>query len=356
MKNKFFYFLLMFSMTISSFVFLFGCGNVSGGGGGGGSSETPLTKLYIASQNNKVHVFNLETLSTEEPIVFPGSSTSIRGIAVSPDKQYLYAADEYNSKLYKYNIATGALNTAEVNTALLDKFGYYLAVSPDGSRVFIGTGSDKNGIFAFTTDPFTLEACATVEIGVPTGEVCFGIAVSSDNNYAYVASCGGHHIFKYNVASKTIEAVLDLTSSCLPAIIAFNPAGNLLYVPIWYSEDTVVTVNPTTLSLEAAHIHCSEAAYHIAFVSSSKAYVANFETGASNDHISVVDVANNTVEATIPQTNNSRTCYVVVDNSRNRAYVNHQNNGILTVIDTLTDTLSATYEIGSGTTDQMAAK
>lgn len=338
--------------------FIFGCGNVSGGGGGGGggTGDTPFTKLYLASQQSVVVVFNLDTLSTEESIIFPGSTPHIRGIAVSPDKQYLYAADEYNSKLYKYNIQTGAISTAEINIPS-SKFGYYLGISSDGSRIFIGTGSAECGIFSFTTDPFTLEAYATVEIGMVGGNVCYGIAVSQDNNYAYVAQCGWHHIFKYNISSKTIEAVLDLTASRLPAMIALNPAGNDLYVPVWYSEDTIVTVNPTTLTLEAAHIHFSEAPYAIAFVSSSKAYATNYcALDSVDDAISVIDVTHNTVEATIPQTDNSKPGNIIIDSSRNRAYINHLNFGYLTVIDTLTDTVYATYELGVSYTDQMAAK
>jgi YVTN family beta-propeller protein len=324
-------------MTIASVLFvvlvlvvalIYGCGAMTGGGLGLGWAPQP--RLYAATTDSHVDVLNLETLTTEESIVFPGASV-ITGVTMSPDRKVLYAVDKTADKLFSYNLQTLAFDSVGTGIGL-----DYCYMSPDGSKVFV-VGGPGTKLFQFSTSPLALEAIITVEA---TGS-SYGVAVSSNSAYAYFAGYDFDKIYKYDINAKTLVSA-EVPGGTEPSTFAFHPNGQKLYFTA-YAGSAVRVLDVATFTVEATSISVGTGPWGIVFTSNGeKAYVAN----DSSHTISVISVEANSEIGTISDDTSSGPAWLVVDETRDRLYVGGWSKSMVTVINTKTDTVLSTFEAG----------
>jgi len=320
-------------------------------GCGSSSSPTPgpatMSKLYLAGKSNEIIVFDPAIPSVEASIYITGA-TSIKGVAVSTDKIMLYAVDSSpsNKKIYSYNLSSSQQD--EIDVSSCDSLGGYLTVSPNGSRVFAPTGTNA-GVFAFSTSSFALEKFATMEgLG---GD--WGRGVAANDSYAYIANYAGAgtkgSILKYDIDIKTIVASVEVPANGAPWFIRFNSSGNKIYVPT-FNANKVFVLDLTIFSFEASSINIGGTSTDIAVTTGGKAYVTNY----SQDNVSVIsNIENKIVTGTITLDAGSGPESVVLDEARNRAYVNCFDQAKLYVIDTVNDSIETTVSLPSSA-DQAA--
>ncbi len=120
-----------------------------------------------------------------------------------------------------------------------------MAVSRDGSKVYVTNSSAPNTVSVIDT------AMNTVSATIPVGITPLGVAVSPDGSKVYVTNAFSNTVWVIDTATNTVSATIP---------VGVNPVG--------------VAVNPD----------------------GSKVYVANL----SANTVSVIDTATNTVIATIP--------------------------------------------------------
>ena len=134
------------------------------------------------------------------------------GLAISPDNKTLYVAGGEDNKIYIFNLSTdkkiGFINCA-VKTPDADYTDGYIGdmiLSKDGSRLY---ALDQIGFRLIVIDTRTNK----ILNNVPTGRYPFGITLSPDGKYAYVANVG---MYAYKRISSFDPAHPDKTSLAYP--------------------------------------------------------------------------------------------------------------------------------------------
>ena len=346
--NKADKYLIFFLIPVSLLILLAavsGCGSSSSSGGG----PHAISKIYLAGRGNDIVVFDPEALTYEASIIISGAQT-IYGVSANPNQNIIYAVDSSasNRKIYSYNTQTLSLSDINVSGYDPSGFGRYSAISPNGAYVFAPAKS-KAGIFAFDASPLSLEKFATAE---PIGSD-WSFSAVADNNFAYfVDSSTKAVIFKYNISSKTIAASLEVPSGGGPWFLKFNPQGNKIYVPI-SNQNKVSVIDVGSFNFEAQPISVGNYPTDIGFSSGGKAYVVNFNDGS----VSVINTSTGSVTNTITHQRLSGTSpnSIIVDEARQRIYLNSTTRKLISVIDMTSETFTTTLELPSAT-DQMSAK
>ncbi len=172
------------------------------------------------------------------------------GMAVTPDNQYLYVANN-NNYAVEYN-STGPVNadsvsvidlsTNEVITTIVDtSFAepYTISINPAGTKAYV---SNSNSSTITIIDIATNTVTGTI-----TGfDGPSGMAISANgqigyvNNYGYsggVGSGNGHTISVVNLNTNTITATINVVTLA-PAALVLSPSGAYLYVVNYANGNT----------------------------------------------------------------------------------------------------------------------
>ena len=98
-----------------------------------------------------------------------------------------------------------------------------VAVSPDGSKVYITNDNDNPGTVS-VIDTATNTVTATIPVGVAP----VGVAVSLDGSMVYVANFGSGTVSVITTATNTVIATIPIGPS--PEGLAVTPDGSKVYV------------------------------------------------------------------------------------------------------------------------------
>jgi DNA-binding beta-propeller fold protein YncE len=161
----------------------------------------------------------------------PNVSTYPSAVAVSPNGQSAYVADEFNGVVFPVDELGSVAPT--VGTAIP---GFYsptsIAVSPDGSTVYV---LDDNGVNV--VDPATGAITNTISITGSTSSTPASMALSPDGATAYVTAftsgAGGYEtLYAVTLSSGNVSevAALPFSGSDGAQTIALSPDGDIAYV------------------------------------------------------------------------------------------------------------------------------
>ncbi len=138
---------------------------------------------------------NAETgkLTPLSPATVP-AGVEVHGIAISPDNKTVYAANAQSEDVSQYsrNAETGALTPLSPATVKTGDEPFEIAVSPDNESVYV-TNDDENGlsepsISQFNRNTETGALSALSPASVETGTHPYGITISPDGRFIYVAN------------------------------------------------------------------------------------------------------------------------------------------------------------------------
>ena len=202
------------------------------------------------------------------------------GVAVSPDGSRVYVANYGDSSVSVINTATNTV----VTTVSVGSYPWDLAMSPDGSRVYVvNYYADSVSVIATATNAVV----ATVGVG----SYPQAVAVSPDGSRVYVANYGGDSVSVINTATNAVVATVSVGRR--PSGVAVSPDGSRVYVPI---EDSKVKVINTATNAVVATVGVGSSPYGVAVSpDGSRVYVSNYY----DDSVSVINTATNAVVATV---------------------------------------------------------
>jgi YVTN family beta-propeller protein len=242
------------------------------------------SQVLVANRgDHTVSVISTATDAVTATITVPGGAKSV---AIDPAGQYAYVVGN-SLWLTKIDIATG---TATGRTAV-SFFPVSLAVSPDGSTVYVGSLDSR--VVAVST------ATMTVSKVIPgAGGDSWDMVMSPDGSQLYVADSIG-------VASATVDVVSTATGTVTARIpigqsgntfpgIAVSPDGSTLYV----SNETLGTVQAISTSTDAVTATITgfnEPTGIAVSPNGSTVWVGS----ASDDTLTVVDPASDAITGTI---------------------------------------------------------
>ncbi|MEI8007868.1 MAG: hypothetical protein WCI48_16810, partial [Bacteroidota bacterium] len=148
---------------------------------------------------------NLNSGNPDIQQVPPGAATDkgvlasvFMGLAISPDNKVVYVAGGQENKIFIFDIASGArlgaIDCSSKSSTEDYMHGYVgdMVLSHDGSRLY---AVDQVGFRMIILDPVQKK----VLYNVPVGRYPFGIALSPDENTAYVANVG---MYQYSLVKR----------------------------------------------------------------------------------------------------------------------------------------------------------
>jgi YVTN family beta-propeller protein len=203
-----------------------------------------------------------------------------------------------------------------VDTVTVGFFPAGVAVSPDGSRVYVANFGG-NSVSVINTSNNTVVATVT---GVPSP---YGVAVSPDGSRVYVGNQSGNSVSVINTSNNTVVATV--TGLDRPAGVVVSPDGSRVYVTN-YGGGSVSVINTSNNTVVATVTVGSDPNGVAVSPDGSRVYVANNDSGS----VSVIDASNNTVVATV--TVGSFSGRVAVSPDGSRVYVANGGTGSVSVI------------------------
>jgi YVTN family beta-propeller protein len=158
--------------------------------------------------------------------IFLLASSSASATIVGP---YAYIANYGDGRVSVIDTQTNTV------TATIDVGGnpYGIAVTPDGSKVYVGKSYDSVAVIDTTTNTVT----ATIPINAP-----WGIAVSPDGSRVYIAD---EHEGIYVIDPLTDNVIATIPLDCSPMGIAVSSSGTAVYATSAVS-DMIMVIDATT--------------------------------------------------------------------------------------------------------------
>ena len=253
------------------------------------------------------------------PVVATVSVQGAFGVAVRPDGLRAYVASFFSSSVSVINTSTNEV----VATVAVGDYPQWVAVSADGSRVYVASGDGSVSVINTTTNTSAL---------VGSVDSPAGVAVSPDGSRLYVANSSSDSVSVLNTATSAV--VTTVAVGDVPLGVAVSPDGSRLYVAN-SSSDSVSVLNTAT-NMVVTTVAVGRHPWGVAVSPDGSRVYATNDGGSS---VSVLNTATNTVVATVSVDSNPIGVAVSPDGSRVYAA---SGSGSMSVIDTATNTVVAT--------------
>ncbi len=243
------------------------------------------SRIFVSNYwNNTVSVVDTSTNSVTKTLnvqPFPAS------LAVSPDGTRLYVNTVLSPNpgyvVQVLDIASGAtLATIPLN---VPQSGSGMAIAPDGSRLYV-TNQALTGSNIKVVDTTSNTVIATI----PLGAVPRGIDITPDGLFAYVAVQEAHAV--YVVSTATNSVVATVSAGTRPTNVRVTPNGLRAYA----ASENLITVVGTQTNTAIGSIP--------AFLPRVIDFTPDSATGvvAADGRVYIVNTATNSIVATIPFT------------------------------------------------------
>ena len=211
-----------------------------------------------------------------------------------------------------------------------------VAVSPNGSKVYVATQSGSTGFVAVidtASNTFT-----TIDLGsVPVGSVPAAVAVSPDSSTVYVTIAPAG-VVVIDAATNAVIGTINVGND--PVGVAVTPDGTKVYVA--NMEDGTVSVIQSNVVVATVPVGLFPRGVAVT-PDGSKVYVANGGGGTAAEpaSVSVIATASNAVVATVTPVG-ATAVGVAVTPDGTKVYVASVNSVFVSVIATASNTVVAT--------------
>ena len=278
------------------------------------------------------------------------------GVAVSPNgtkvyvtsRLFLDVTDSWEGDTVEIGTVS-VIDTATNNVTASVNVGVGpqgVAVSPDGTKVYVtNEGSDTGAISTVSViDTATNTVTATVNVGIRPR----GIAVTPDGTKVYVMNYGSNNISIIDTANDTVTATVNAEN---PWGIAISPDRTKVYVT---NNGENVSVIDTATNTVTGTVSVGGLLDGVAVSpDGTKVYVTNgWYKGDDGPYyaldigtVSVIDTATNTITATVGV--GSIPSGVAVSPDGTKVYVTNFGSENVSVIDAATNTVTASVNVGS---------
>ncbi len=194
-----------------------------------------------ASQTDGVITeFNTATGTTAKitfSLVPSDGYTPLTSVAISADGEHLYVANAYTGTIYSINLAASTYISKTIDYGSSGHFGPgQLAVSPDGSRLYIpsATNSVPNPLMVFDTATNNVVARISLDNRPYWDDPASQVQISADGSLVYVLNSGliGGGVFgRLSVVDATSNSVLrTIPYNGFPSTFAVTADGRFAYV------------------------------------------------------------------------------------------------------------------------------
>jgi YVTN family beta-propeller protein len=211
-----------------------------------------------------------------------------------------------------------------------------VAITPNGEYVYI---ANFGGGAVMEIDTATGGVTSTMYVG----DSPLGIAITTNGEYAYVTRASGI-VSVINMESKIVISSIPVGSQ--PYGVAITPDGEYVYVTNGYGSGSVSLISTITNNVVST-IPVGLSPYDVAFTPNGEyAYVTAYANGGT---VYVINTNTSSVSSIISVGSNPYGVAITPDGEY--AYVTNLNSGTVSVISTATNTVSATITVGISPSD-----
>jgi YVTN family beta-propeller protein len=302
----------------------------------------------VNAVDNTVSV--IDTASNAVVATIPVGTLPV-GVATTPDGTRAYVTNAGDNTV---SVIDTAKNTVMATIPVVGE-PQSIAITPDGKHGYI-TNVFDNTVSVIDT------AKNTVVAKIPVGDEPSGIAITPDANHSPEHDNGSRRPLAYvtNVLDNTVSVIDTASNTVVDTIpvgdvpdagVAFTPDGSRAYVTNF--DGNTVSVIDTARKKVVDTIPVGDSPGAIAITpDGTQAYVMNLE----DSNASVIATAKNTVVATIPVDFGATGVAILADETYQPghedlrqpplAYVTNNDDNIVLVIDTASNTVVATIPVG----------
>ncbi len=253
-----------------------------------------------------------------------GSSPVVAHISVTTQKANIAYVPDYASNTVR---AINTTNNKVIANIPVGANPGFVAISPDGKKVYVGNVSGRSLSIINTQ---TNQAKDISIFDDPTA-----LIFSNDGTRAYVAGASGQCTV-IDVANDAVLTALTFPSG--GAGIALSNDGKWIYATNLANGD--IRVYDTGNNLPSINIPAQGARYAVTSPDGQKIYFS----GSYTNTVYVIDVATNTLSATIDLTADAEGIAISPDGSR--IYVTNQSAGTVTVINAVDNSVMTSLPVG----------
>jgi YVTN family beta-propeller protein len=249
----------------------------------------------------------------------------------------------FNTSAVGSPIAAFSATPGTGNTPLKVTFNDRSIGSPTSWKWDFGDGTnstEQNPMHIYyKVGTYTISLKASNENGTSSKLATINVLMAS-GQYAYITNYGNSTVSVIDTATNTITTTVKVGDR--PFGVAVNPAGTKLYVTNPYGSN-IVSVIDVAKSAVIARVPVGGNSPHGVAVTpdGKKVYVANCES----NNVSVIDTTTNTVTTTVNV--GSYPIGVTVTPDGTKIYVTNYNNNSVSLIDTTSNKVTATIPVGN---------
>jgi YVTN family beta-propeller protein len=292
----------------------------------------PAHAAYIPNQNdNNVSVIDT---STHRMVGTIPVGNNPYGVTVAGNS--VYVGNQFDASVSVIDTATGQVTTT-INVGQTP-FGF--AANRTGTRVYVATndGNSLGSIAAIDTSTNTIAS----QIAAPFGALPFMPAVSPDGSRLYVGDLGTADVGIYDTGTNAYLGSIALSGSANG--VAISPDGLTLYVCDNGGLSYVNTATRTEATFQPIGGGCADVTLNPA---GTTAYItSNFGSTTSPGSVEAVNTATHAVLAVVRVGNLPEG--IAVSPTGTEVYVANAASGSVSVISTASNTVTNTIAVGSG--------
>jgi DNA-binding beta-propeller fold protein YncE len=201
------------------------------------ATASPAALAFVSNFNSgTISEFKRDTTTgklTRVGVIPAGSTKGPKGMAITPNNGFLYAANFADGKIYEYSIGSDAILTSLGSVSDGPSSGpSWIAIHPQGTFLWV-TNFSNGTISTWSIGPTgTLTLVQTIAgLAGP-----FGLAVNSEGKILYLADNKAGLIYTFTINSSTgalsqngppIQNLPSLNGS--PGLMVIDPTGSYLY-------------------------------------------------------------------------------------------------------------------------------
>ncbi|RXA15078.1 PKD domain-containing protein [Methanosarcina sp. MSH10X1] len=295
-------------------------------GDGSGSTKQNPTHVYSAAG---IYTVTLEVSNSN------GTDSKLATVNVvpkgTPAPSYAYITNFNSNTVSVINTSSDAVTA----TVPVGKKPMGVAVSPDGTRIYVANVNYEGRGTVSVIDTARNEVTATVDIGYKYGPC--GVAVTPDGKKLFVADRDINGVSLIDTATNTVTATMPAGAN--PLGVAITPDGTKVYVTNRYSDNISVIDTATNKVTAAVKVGLGPSGITVNR-EGTKVYVANCESNS----VSVINTSSDTVTATVPA--GEWPMGVAISPDGAKVYLANEGSNDVSVIDTATKTVISTVRVG----------
>jgi len=264
------------------------------------------SRVYVAFKDGLLGVIDTTSDSYLGAPLDLGSTSALGQMVVTPNGRDLYVAESGPGQVVEVDTSTDAV----VGSPMATGPAVNLAITPDGTSLFVDGGGQSSAISVIATASNTLSS-TTISVAAPGA-----MQMSADGAHLYVVS-GSSAAPELTVIDPATDAVegspIMLPATSQPAGLALNADGTVLYVTD-ASGQLVDSVDPATGTLNTTPeaLPTGFTPRDIAITSDGAiAYVDGTNTAGASELV-VVDLASGSAGVAIPLTGATQPAGLVI--------------------------------------------